>query len=108
MIHNANELAAYLGARDATQESISRAVYKDTGCGAWAKVEAGTVRVGSIVEGSDVCTEVQVLPFPFEEEALDDAIAAVEAEAEEIWATTHGCDDCGSGDACDCDEEMTR
>jgi len=83
MIHNIIELAAYLGASHATTESISHRVYKDTDCGAWAKVEAGTVRVGSIVEGSDVCTEVQVLPFPFEEEALDDAIAAVEAEAEE-------------------------
>jgi hypothetical protein len=36
------DVALYLGANEPTNESLSRRVYKDTDCGAWAKVEEGT------------------------------------------------------------------
>lgn len=38
-IENYQDLALILGARDESEESISHRVYKDTSCGAWAKLE---------------------------------------------------------------------
>ena len=43
------------------------------------------VRVGSIVEGSDACTEVQELTFPFTEREFWAAVKQVEEEAEQLW-----------------------
>jgi hypothetical protein len=38
-IKNHADLAAHLGANEPTEDSISRRVYKDTSCGAWAHLE---------------------------------------------------------------------
>jgi hypothetical protein len=38
-IKDHQDLAAYLGASDDSEEAISRRVYKDTACGAWARLE---------------------------------------------------------------------
>lgn len=95
MIKNLEELADHVGANNPTATSISRRVYKDTACVAWVSEEDGTVKIGSIVEGVERTTEVQELEFPFSEEEWDEAVQAVEDEAEEIWSETHGCEDCG-------------
>lgn len=38
LIENVQDLADYLGANEATEDSISRRIYKDTACGAWARL----------------------------------------------------------------------
>lgn len=58
----------------------------------WKK---GGVRIGSIVEGADACTQTRELFFPFSEQAWQDALEGVEKEADWIWRETHGCDACG-------------
>jgi DnaJ-class molecular chaperone len=35
------------------------------------------------------------LTFPFSADDYQEAVRAVEEEAQEIWDSTHGCDDCG-------------
>lgn len=96
MLDNLEALADYIGANEPTESSMSRRVYKDTACGAWLEVahnNDGTlwgVRVGSIIEGSDACVEPVELGFPFTEEAWDEAIRDVEAEAERLWVEAHG------------------
>jgi hypothetical protein len=51
--------------------------------------------VGSIVEGTDAEVAPERVALPCTGAALDAAVAAVEAGAEEIWSQTHGCDECG-------------
>ena len=55
----------------------------------------GGVQLGSIVEGVDNTTEIRELLFPFTEEAWDQAVKAVDDEAETLWQETHGCPACG-------------
>lgn len=97
-IKNASDLAEYLGANEPTERSLSRRLYKATSCGAWLKLIDTGIMVGSIVEGVDQTTETHELTFPFEATELDDAIAAIENEAQEIWDATHGCEMCGPED----------
>ena len=107
MIRTLEALAEYIGA-DAPMECVlSRRLYKSTDCGAWLKVidddpdvnvSAG-VMIGSIVEGVDQCTQTYTLTFPFKAKRLDEVIRLVEEEAQEIWDATHGCENCGMGDA---------
>ena len=73
---------------------IKRSTYKCTDCGAWVEFYDSGVSVGSIVEGVDHGTESHALLYPFEFEKFWEALEDVEAEAEEIWNSTHGCDDC--------------
>lgn len=47
------------------------------------------VRLGSIVEGADVETDVHTLVFPFTWADFKSAIACIEAEADDIWRATH-------------------
>jgi len=89
MLHNIEDIAKYLGAKEATNESISHRVYKDTECGAWAEVKNNTFRTGSIVEGADAETTIHTVKLPAEEEEIDQAIQGVEAEADDIWAEHH-------------------
>ena len=84
IIRNIGDLAEYLGAAEATNDSISRRVYKDTGCGAWMKVSYmqrydGEVVVGSIVEGHDAEAPPVRVPLPCDGEEIDGAIEEVEA-----------------------------
>lgn len=101
-INSVEELAASIGTAHNTIESISRAIYKGTDCGAW--VDARTVDdkpgigVGSIVEGVERTTETQELAFPFSDKQFWSAVAQVEKEAGEIWNETHGCEACGDED----------
>jgi hypothetical protein len=79
---------------DPNPELWSKRVYKGTTCGAWIKVEASTVTLGSIVEGT--CLEVGpiVLTWPFPPALFWNTLEEIEDEAEKIWKLTHGCDGC--------------
>jgi hypothetical protein len=103
MITSLEVLAEFMGADSPMECSLSRRLYKDTTCGAWLKVidddpdvnvRAG-VLIGSIVEGTEACTMSRSLTFPFSADDYQEAVRAVEEEAQEIWDSTHGCDDCG-------------
>jgi hypothetical protein len=89
---------------DALESDMSRRVYKGTECGAWLKFVAKGppgIRVGSIVEGADECTEVIALRYPFTLGDFWGALNAVEKQARDIWNATHGCGGCwpdGGGD----------
>lgn len=102
MIHSVQDLAEHMG-EDPDESRMSRRLYKSTDCGAWLRFEwdqAGTkvmgVCVGSIVEGVEQCAETRHLTFPFTEHDWDDAVQAVEDDVDQIWAETHGCDQCGT------------
>lgn len=107
-IRNIADLAIKVGANEETEDSISRRVYKDTACGAWVKIEGGRVTVGSIVEGADEVAESVTLVFPFNSEEFDEAVKAVEADAERIWNETHGCENCSTYPAVDPDCETCK
>lgn len=79
---------------------VHKAVFKGTSCGAYIEPIAGNtgVAVGSIVEGVDWGTETHCLHYPFKESELWAALEKVEEEANEIWESTHGCDECGEPD----------
>lgn len=73
---------------DADIDSISRAIYKGTECGAWIDEKDGMIRIGSIVEGSDaeVCKH---LCYPFTMSNFWDMVEAVNTEACQLWAECH-------------------
>jgi len=75
---------------------IKRSIYKYTNCGAWVDHEQhGCIRLGSIVEGVDECTDVHQLEFGnFTINDFWSAIKEIENQANEIWNRTHGCEDC--------------
>jgi len=57
--------------------------------------EAFVFRCGAGIEGIDQTTTVQVVTLPCSEAEVRAAVDAVESEADELWAQTHGCDGCG-------------
>jgi hypothetical protein len=81
-------------------DRLKRAIYKGTNCGAWIceTEEKNGLMVGSIVEGVDSETETFTLTFPFLYPELWEALEEVEAQADQIWKETHGCDACGPED----------
>jgi hypothetical protein len=54
-------------------ESVDRAVYKATDCGAWVRFDAEGIKVGTIVEGSDATYDERI---DLDGIDLDDAGAA--------------------------------
>jgi len=100
-IRNLKDLCSEVGAYHNEIESVSHRIYKDTACGAWVATTGLAVQVGSIVEGTDRCTEVHDLPFPFQKEEFWQAVEDVETEADEIWKDTHGCEKCWPEGTCD-------
>ena len=84
---------------------LSRRIYKDTACGAWADFMRRDVadpwifRCGSIVEGIDAEIMPETVALPCSPEDLDRAVQCVEDAAETLWNGTHGCGDCG--EACE-------
>jgi hypothetical protein len=104
-----------------TVASLARSAYKYTDCGAalgvlvypgrWVYGSLHDVKpddficalsISSIVEGVEVCTSTHIVDLfdpAFETPdhavaAYAAALAAVEAEAQEIWDGTHGCPSC--------------
>jgi hypothetical protein len=74
---------------DHCKRQWSHRLYRDTECGAWidlTSLSKDTVCLGSIVEGSEAETEIQVLVWPFTAEDLSEAIEAVEEAVNEIIA----------------------
>ena len=85
-INSRADVAAHFGmALDDPWHRVEKAVYKGTDCGAWIECTETELRVGSIVEGSDVDCQTHILTLPTTGEALDEAFKAVEPEAQEIW-----------------------
>jgi hypothetical protein len=88
-IKNLTDLAGMLCAdgdgKEELERSIERNVYKHTECGAWIDFTDTGIRIGSIVEGSDVGTSSFALDYPFEEETYRQCEAAIEKEADAIW-----------------------
>ena len=87
-------LAAFYEARELGETSmaeVKRNTYKYTECGAWCETvtdEWGDViglRLGSIVEGSDACTESYTLEFPFYVNEFWVSLDQIEEEAEYLW-----------------------
>lgn len=95
-INDLGELCEAVGVE--SFERLKKAVYKGTDCGAWVAAEAGMIVIGSIVEGADVETEIQMIAYPFTLGDFWAAVDRVEIEAAEIWDATHGCEDCGLAD----------
>ena len=80
---------------DAKAESVNRAVYKNTDCGAWVAFDEAGIKVGTIVEGSDAefSTRVDVTGLDFDEpsatllvERFRAAIQECEDFSSEVWA----------------------
>lgn len=83
MIENEKDAVEMLGGAD--RATAARRLYKDTECGAWIEFEDDGIRIGSIVEGCDFGTAIYPLKYPFEEDAFDERIKAIEAEADALW-----------------------
>jgi hypothetical protein len=108
LAHNVGVETSTDGKREKDQHEvtsrISRAIYKDTECGASVHpvgpphAVAG-VLIGSIVEGTDAETYTHRLEWPITREQFWAKVQEVEDEALSIWYETHGCEDCWSGDA---------
>ena len=106
LIHNRFQLADVICANKSNTDwparwaSVEKAIYKGTTCGAYIEPIDGNigVAVASIVEGVDWGTDTHCLHYPFKEPDLWSALEKVEAEANEIWESTHGCDECGEPD----------
>ncbi len=94
MINNRNDLCdkVFGEPNDATDEHLSRELYKNTSCGAWFKSENDGVCVGTIVEGSDAEFS-RNLHYPFSVEAWDAAIAELEELAELEYQAEEKCHD---------------
>ena len=75
---------------DIAKQAWSVMIFMNTGCGAWITVDQETIRIGSIVEGSDAGTETQVLKWPFSKEKLWEVITEVDEEALEIFGEGNG------------------
>jgi hypothetical protein len=90
---------------DSTWAYLTHSAYKHTSCGAslyHTDKVAGRVIISSIVEGIEQTTEAYTLQWPFTAQKVEDAIAKVEAEAQELWHASHGCEDCGPEDFSGC------
>ena len=73
-------------AADPDFDVISRRLYKATACGAWIAEEVEGVAIGSIVEGSDAdCQTHRIKWADITGNSLQQAIDAIEEEAEELW-----------------------
>lgn len=71
---------------DPNFDVMSRQLYKSTACGAWIAEEKDGVAIGSIVEGSDAdCQTRRIKWADVTAESLEEAIAAIEEEANELW-----------------------
>lgn len=82
------QVAAYWGLPPtATEADIAKSCYKNTECGAWIRITATGLVVGSIVEGSDQDCRTHKLQWEGEdiEEWLDTALAEIQKEAEQLW-----------------------
>jgi hypothetical protein len=77
------DLFAYLEADG--EEQAKRHVYEYTDCGAWIGFEADGIRLGSIVEGTEIGTATYPLAYPFTTADYGLRIAAIEAEADALW-----------------------
>lgn len=77
------------------EHCLSRAVYNNTECGAWARFVHQGIEVGSIVEGIDQETDVIRLTYTFMASDLWDALDEIERQANDLWEETHGCSQCG-------------
>ena len=75
-------------------EQLSRAVYKGTPCGAWVAIEDQyTLKVGSIVEGSDAEVGPEYLKWPFTKDEFWKVCDNVNEEACDIFDECH-CSEC--------------
>lgn len=73
--------------KDNRDESlVKKNIYKYTDCGAWVSFDDCGIRLGSIVEGSDVSRCEYPLPWDrITVEAITKRIDAIEKEADAIW-----------------------
>ena len=86
MIRGQADVAMHFGLESgAAWHSVQKALFKGTACGAWIELTDGELRVGSIVEGSDVDCQMHTLVLPTTSEALGEALDAIELEAQQIW-----------------------
>jgi hypothetical protein len=105
-----NDLIVTLLGEDYTPYSLGKEFYNDTSCGVWTKFITDTsefyyedkeaiienkistwidqcisIQIGSIVEGSDACIEVETLTFPFTLNELNQTLERIEREVEYQW-----------------------
>jgi len=109
-INNIKDLMDYFGIENSQRcySLFNKFLYKYTLCGAWVEfcdstgnwsaspeVDGNTkyiegIRIGSIVEGSDVNIGPYELMFPFFSDDLEDIISQIEIEAEEEFELANG------------------
>ena len=65
-------------------ENIEKSIYKSTDCGSWIHWDDKSIRIGSIVEGSDAEVEFEsTFRFPFESSEIDDWLTELERLTDE-------------------------
>ena len=104
-VNNFAELMESRGMQDSTPYQWGRALYKYTDCGPWtvfltangefyyesdeANAEDTSniigIKIGSIVEGSDVEIDPVTLMFPFDPEEVDKVLEGINDEAKFYW-----------------------
>ena len=88
VIKNIDDLCELFGLeRLEGPERLKKAIYKYTDCGAWVEFlpENKGIKMGSIVEGSDVEIPGRDLLFPFTEDDWDEFVGTLEEEADHEW-----------------------
>ena len=83
IIRNDRELLDALGVR--SREEARKAIYRGTTCGAWIAFTDTSVRVGSIIEGSDAEVTSCPLRYPFTMDDFWMALDVVQDEARLLW-----------------------
>lgn len=81
VINNIKEFAKWYGCNE---EQLAREIYKGTDCGAWIDWTDATVRIGSIVEGSDAEFSRE-FTFPLSSTTIEDWFEELEILCTETW-----------------------
>lgn len=74
--------------------------YDETECGASLSIDADTLIVSTIVEGTDFVPQSTILDTtrPISSRVFNNALSEIDAEAQHIWNMTHGCEHCFNGE----------
>ena len=86
IIKNIYDLAEHV---ETDVQSLKRAIYRGTECGAWIEWNTEKVVIGSIVEGSEAEFSEE-FRFPFDSKKYDDWIEELEALCDQAWWDANG------------------
>ena len=86
IINNIKDYCAFLGI---DEDSLERAVYKGTACGAYIHWNDKSLTIGSIVEGSDAEFSKE-FQFPFDTKDIDEWFEELEDLTTQAWLEANG------------------